>query len=314
MKRKNQFQKLFSSTMIYLVVLILVLSSCQVINPKPPIGENPLGNNAEVTLTEDIFEDQIDPGTDLEPGATRVRQTDSMEMVYVPEGMFIMGSDDGELNERPIRQVYVDAFWIDKYEVTNAQYELCVADGACAKPNNDRSHTRVNYYGNPEYADHPVVFVDWYQANSYCEWAGGRLPTEAEWEKAARGPEGNLYPWGNDDANCSLANYNQGSYDQPNSCVGDTSQVGSYPEGASYYGVMDMAGNVWEWVNDWYGPYDATDTINPTGPDSEQDYKVIRGNSWYNVGSDIRSSYRSRHKPTGGNNSNFGFRCAIPQR
>lgn len=301
------------SPIIYLMVLMMVLSACQITHSEPIRDKAPTGTNTDIPQIVLTPDDQAEPGINLELGATRVRDADGMVMVYVPEGTFTMGSDDGELNEKPVRLVYLDAYWIDKYEITNAQYELCVADGACIKPNNDRSHTQENYYGNPDFADYPVVFVDWNQANSYCEWAGGRLPTEAEWEKAARGPEGNLYPWGNNDANCSLANYNQGSYDQPNSCVGDTSQVGSFPEGASYYGVMDMAGNVWEWVNDWYRPYDATETINPIGPDSEQDYKVIRGNSWYNVGSDIRSSYRSRHKPTGGNNSNFGFRCALPQ-
>ncbi|HPL82182.1 MAG TPA: formylglycine-generating enzyme family protein, partial [Anaerolineaceae bacterium] len=246
-------------------------------------------------------------------GLTKIREADGMEMVYVPEGTFMMGSNDLDDEEKPVRVVELNAYWIDKYEVSNGQYALCVAAGACTKPNDDSSRTRDNYYGNPEYDHFPVGYVDWYQANAYCEWVGGRLPSEAEWEKAARGPNGNKYPWGNEDASCGLSNYNQGSYDKPDFCVGDTSQVGSYPNGTSYYGVMDMAGNVWEWVNDWYGPYDATDTINPTGPSGEQDYKVIRGNSWYNIDKDIRSAYRGRMKPSSGQNSNFGFRCAFPQ-
>lgn len=313
MKRKNRIHKLLVSSLSGLLILMVTLSACQMSTSEIPEEDISTKVNSNFTINDDIADDVTETSPELALGATKVREKDGMEMVFVPEGSFSMGSDDGESNEKPIREVYLDAYWIDKYEVSNGQYALCVAAGACTKPNDDSSRTRDNYYGNPEYDHFPVGYVDWYQANAYCEWVGGRLPSEAEWEKAARGPNGNKYPWGNEDASCGLSNYNQGSYDKPDFCVGDTSQVGSYPNGTSYYGVMDMAGNVWEWVNDWYGPYDATDTINPTGPNGEQDYKVIRGNSWYNIDKDIRSAYRGRMKPSSGQNSNFGFRCAFPQ-
>ncbi|HPL80999.1 MAG TPA: bifunctional serine/threonine-protein kinase/formylglycine-generating enzyme family protein, partial [Anaerolineaceae bacterium] len=186
------------------------------------------------------------PPPALGVGSTLVREKDGMEMVYVPEGTFTMGSNNVDY-EKPAREVYLDAYWIDKYEVSNAQYKICVEAGECNEPQS------TDRYNNSNYANHPVVNVDWHQASAYCEWAGGRLPTEAEWEKAARGPNGNKYPWGNDSPSCSLVNYG--------GCIDDTTVVGSYPAGASYYGAMDMAGNVWEWVNDWWsGRYDISVT------------------------------------------------------
>jgi len=235
-----------------------------------------------------------------------IREADGMEMVYVPEGTFVMGSDDSDAsdNEQPVRNVYLDAYWIDKYEVSNAQYEMCVEAGECTAPYARKSSTRDSYYGNPTYDNYPVIYVDWNQASAYCAWAGGSLPSEAEWEKAARGPNGNKYPWGDESPSCNLANYS--------GCEGDTSAVGSYPEGASYYGTLDMAGNVWEWVNDWYATYDKNDTNNPTGPGTG-DYRVMRGGSWVNIAWVIRSADRSWSYPDDGD-GNRGFRCVFPQR
>jgi formylglycine-generating enzyme required for sulfatase activity len=218
-------------------------------------------------------------------------------MVYVPAGEFIMGSDEGDSDERPVHTVYLDAFHIDRTEVANAQYQACVEAGACDAPSN------TTYYDNSNYAQHPVVHVSWNDADAYCRWAGKRLPTEAEWEKAARGTDGRRYPWGNSEPDCNKANYND--------CVGLTTEVGSYPAGASLYGVLDMAGNVWEWVADWYDPgyYSQSPTRNPPGPDSGE-LRVLRGGSWYrSTPSGIRCALRYGADLVGWS-SVIGFRCA----
>ena len=237
---------------------------------------------------------------------TQIRDKDGMEMVYVPEGTFIMGSEDSDADgdEKPVRHVRLDAYWIDKYEVNNAQYAQCVADGGCTTPGLVRSYTRTSYYGNAEYDNYPVVNVDWHQAQNYCQWAGGDLPTEAQWEKAARGAEGNKYPWGDESPNSNLANYNDNN--------GDTTAVGSYPRGASPYGAMDMAGNVWEWVKDWYkDTYDPAQTDEPEGPGSGTN-RVLRGGSWISYVRFMRSSYRYSVNPTV-TDDDVGFRCVLPQ-
>jgi formylglycine-generating enzyme required for sulfatase activity/serine/threonine protein kinase len=239
----------------------------------------------------------------LDIGSTTISDKDGMTMVFVPAGEFTMGSGNGEEDEKPVHQVYLDAFWIDQTEVTNAMYAKCVDAGVCKEPTDIISFSRSSYYGNSEFDDYPVLYVDWEQAYAYCSWADGRLPTEAEWEKAAHGTGGKTYPWG-ENISCDKANYKE-------SCVGDTTKVGSYPDGIGPYGVYDMAGNVWEWVNDWYGEtyYQSLPSSNPLGPDSGQ-YRVLRGGSWGSNDYFAHSTDRFRYYPSDSNYSRFvGFRC-----
>jgi formylglycine-generating enzyme required for sulfatase activity len=264
----------------------------------------------------------------LEPGATRIRPADGMVMVYVPAGEFEMGSDDDELDyalelcnecfgdcqpgwfedEQPAHTVALDGFWIDQTEVTNAQYRQCVEAGACEPPACwDNSDCNA--------PNQPVVCVNWYQAQAYCEWVGGRLPTDAEWEYAACGSEGSRYPWGDEfdgtqcnycDANCKLDHRDETLDDG----YAYTARVGSYPAGASWCGAQDMGGNAWEWVADWYGDYPSGRQVNPTGP-STGTYRVRRGGSWSSDRGDARCTCRVGDRPSEFGRG-LGFRVVFP--
>lgn len=221
-------------------------------------------------------------------------------MVLIPAGEFPMGSDAGEFDEAPPHRVYLDASYIDKYEVTNAQYKEFVDATKRRAPDN----WGWGLYP-PGRENKPVSCVSWIDANAYCRWAGKRLPTEAEWERAARGPNGRTYPWG-EEADSTRCNYR---YDLLSS-LDDTAPVGSYPAGVSVYGVHDLAGNIWEWVSDWYDPkyYQKSPSRNPKGPEKGR-FRGFRGGGWTCTPYYLRSTYRTR--ATLEHNCQYmGFRCA----
>lgn len=264
------------------------------------------------TLTPTIVSDITTVPT-LVLGAIQVSAIDGMTLHYIPDGTFTMGDTaehaslecqrtgpppdgcdlDRFTNEEPIHQVYLDAFWMDETEVTNAMYKLCVKTGTCKPPDT------LDYYSNSQFNNWPVVFLTWDSANTYCQWAQRRLPTEAEWEKAARGTDGRTYPWG-ETVGKQYANYNLS--------VGDSTDVGSYELGKSPYGLYDMAGNVWEIVADWYSEnYYASlseNVSNPQGPTSGDGRVAKGGSSLYN---DIRSASRGGVRSS----VDIGFRCAM---
>jgi formylglycine-generating enzyme required for sulfatase activity len=239
-------------------------------------------------------------GLPVTPVATRVSPTDGMVQVFIAEGMFSMGTDDKEvMKNRPVHTVNLPAFWVDQTEVTNAMYAKCVEAKKCPPPFGEKFNP---YYGKFKYENFPVVYISWDGADKYCAWAGRRLPTEAEWEKAARGTDGRLYPWGNEPPNRSLANYDN--------AIGEPVPVDRYPLGASPYGALNMVGNVREWVADWFHEYYyiVSPEENPLGPPSGGT-KSLRGGSYLDDENEIRVFNRFFHPP-GSPGINRGFRCA----
>ena len=248
--------------------------------------------------------------------STRVSEVDGMVEVFVPGGSFQMGSTDDHW-EQPVHTVVLTPYWIDQTEVTNRMYALFVSAGACLPPSTSRSYTRDRYYGNASYDDYPVIWVSRESAAIYCAWAGRRLPTEAEWEYAAGGSEEYIYPWGNTfdgnvvnscDTNCPQTWAVRGINDG----YGDTAPVGTYPDGASPFGALDMAGNVEEWVADWWGRYPSTSQEDPQGPSepSSGEFYVLRGGSWALGERFITTTSRENNDPASVNQFFVGFRCA----
>ena len=218
-------------------------------------------------------------------------------------------------DEEPVHTIRLGNYYLDKYEVSNGSYQNCVTDGVCEAPVNGGSSTRSSYYGNPVYDDYPVINVNWEMAEIYCNWRGARLPTEAEWEIAAQGAGGWTYPWGNvfDGLNvnfCDGSCGNEEANTEFNDGYADTAPVNSYPLGVSEFGIFNLAGNIWEWVADWYDEtyYAISPLDNPTGPISGE-ARVVRGGSWNDFGDVVRSSNRNWVRESFSNNM-LGIRCA----
>ena len=246
------------------------------------------------------------------------------KLILIPPGAFIMGSDvesfygtivsssvHAKPDEAPIQAVYLDAYYIDKYPVTNAEYGEFIAA---------INHPPPRHWDGGAYpeslANHPVIYVSWHDARAYAQWAGKRLPTETEWEKAARGVDGRTYPWGNefDSSKCSLSIMKRALFDQragSSAPIVSTAPVGKSPAGASPYGVFEIAGNVWEWTSDWYLPYAGNSCKNRNYGEKD---KVIRGGSWLEGKDETLRVYtrcaNRLHAPPNYKASNIGFRCA----
>ncbi len=325
-----------------LVVVLTVVIGSMFIHPTPTVDVHGTLTALALSLTRTPTATPkplpITATPTLRPGigSTLISPKDGMTLVYVPAGDFTMGSNDGADDEKPIHTVYLDAYWIDQVEVTNAMFAEFVAatdyqtdseiqgwaiawlgNGWVEVNGANWQHPHGPSSGTSGLIDYPVVQVSWNDAKTYCEWAGRRLPTEAEWEKAARGTDERIYPWGNK-FDCRKGNFDDetqfDSYVVPGgpNCDNylETAPVGSFQSGVSPYQVYDMAGNVWEWINDWYVSiyYLSAPYKNPTGPSSGS-YRGLRGGSWYYDGEFVRTSDRY-NGIQGGRGLHIGFRCA----
>ena len=268
------------------------------------------GQTAETTPEATPSEVSPTGATPPEPTLPRAQEG----QVYVPGGTFTMGIAGSEA--APAHQVTLGPFFIDAYEVTNAEWQVCVEANACSEPRTLLNYEGERYYDNPDFANYPVTSITWFEAASYCTWSGGRLPTEAEWEMAARWDpitqELNLYPWGDEPleghantcgAECPLPSSNPSIQDP----FPLAAPVGSFEEGISAVGAYDMAGNVAEWVADWFGPYPDGPVTNPTGPDFGE-RRVVRGGAWGVPLRDTNSVVRSRFTPDS-QSVGLGVRC-----
>ena len=290
--------------------------------PTPTPTETPIPKPTATSTSEPTATDTPLPRPTVTPtevpapaaGATRTNPQDEAVYVYVPAGPFIMGSTEEQITdafescqqaynnkcelfsfeaEAPQSTINVDEFWIMRTEVTNAEYKLCRNAKACTEdPKNSR-------WNDPQFGDHPVTDVTWYQANEYAKWVGGRLPTEAEWEKACRGTDGQIYPWGDSDPTADLANFSNN--------VGDTTPVGKYsPRGDSPYHIVDMSGNLLEWTSNQYAnyPYDPNDGREDPEGDAE---RTVRGGAWSINDVYVRCAFRYHFSPVYWSSS-VGFR------
>jgi formylglycine-generating enzyme required for sulfatase activity len=242
----------------------------------------PLAVEVETAVEERVEEeDPNHPPRDAEPGQEWTNPVDGSVLVFVPEGWYTLGSEDGDDDEKPVHQVFLSGFWIGRDPVTHAQYRQFLESGAEVEPPKYWDDSKFNS------DQQPVVGVSWHDAMAYCEWAGLKLPTEAQWEAAARGEDQRRYPWGDEEPTEDHANFE-------NPLGGSTSNVGQYPKGRGPFGTFDQAGNVWEWCLD---PWDEQayaereGTTNPTATGDEA-VRVVRGGSWDNPAGFLRSAIR----------------------
>lgn len=301
-----------SSGLVEFLLPTVASDTVEILPVEPPVVLEIDSSDENQTLSQATITPTVFIESPLTIGSTMISEVDGMELVYIPAGNFSMGSNQGDSNEQPVHEVYLDAYWMDQFEVTNDQYKLCVADRACTAP------ADLAYYNNSTFNHHPVVNINWFQAKTYCQWAGRDLPTEAQWEKAARGEDGRIYPWGDsnptrDHVNlCDLGCASGSKTENFNDGYAKTAPVGSFPKGSSSYGVHDMAGNVWEWVNDWFEKnyYSSQrEWENPSGPTIGKQ-RVLRGGAWDNSELFIRSTNRGWGSPAVFG-EDLGIRCVL---
>lgn len=281
------------------LALALTLAACASTSPSTPTALPPTTEPSPTSVPPTVPPTLVPVALSGPQSGVAMQWLDGSVLVYIPAGDFIMGTG---ASNAPKKTVALDGYWIQSTDVTNKMYAQCVATGNCAPP---KQELGAPVYTNADYGDYPVVGVTWDMAANYCGWIQGQLPGEAQWEKAARGPDGSEYPWGNDKPACDVVN-NLG-------CLGHTSGVTDYPAGKNPYGLFDMAGNVFQWVNDFYGEnyYDEMPLQNPPGPASGAT-RVIRGSSFES--DDSQTPAGVRHFGANAYTSrDLGFRCVVPQ-
>lgn len=287
---------------IAVIVILLSVTTLAVRNWDVAIRFSHYHRDGSLTLARirsDIASFNIGRRSQVQPIDTKTSMMDGMLQLYVPEGEFLMGTNEEHTSANsPRHMVYLDGYWMDQIEVTNAMYLNCMEANGCTRPASDNIQ-----YDNWVYRDHPITYVTWFQADEYCRWAGRRLPTEAEWEKAARGTDGRRYPWGNTRPNARLSNFADANIHEAVSAY-------RYPLGASPYGVLNMSGNVREWVMDWFDPlyYTYSPYDNPQGPATGEE-RSLRSGSYNEDQKETRAFSRFKHEPQSAGLSR-GFRCA----
>lgn len=338
MIKRNNYPSVGLPVLVGLAVLWAMLTGCrQAASPTAFPTDIVTATPPSPTGTESLIPTETNTQTPTETAVTNPTTTQTPEpthtpsvtpfpaqitdeqgavMVLVPAGEFLMGSDSWSGSEKPAHLVHLDNYYIDQFEVSNAAFVEFLnevgnqIEGVAGKahwveesdPDLQIHPLDGVWQTDPGREYHPMNEVTWFGARAFCEWRSARLPSEAEWEKAARGTDGRTYPWGETEPNCDMANYA--------GCYYDSVPVDSYPAWVGPYGTYNMAGNVHEWTNDWYSEdyYTNSPTENPTGPENG-DYKVFRGASWFNGNFQTRTTYRYPKLPVLTYKAN-GFRCA----